>query len=204
MPTEKTRRWEDLDKLLINLTMERRPETVQQLVEMINKRFSYREDEIIERISVLQDERRLSLLKTKETFPTTFTGYILSGFSSWFWFVVIFAVVTALLVVAIPDNAFPFAYARYGLGLVYLLFIPGYCFVRAIFVNKEISVLEQLAVSLGLSILLVFLMGLLLNYSPWGIGLTPIVISFLFVTLLFSLVAVFRNYKTEWRKPGLP
>jgi uncharacterized membrane protein len=39
------------------------------------------------------------------------------------------------------------------------------------------------------------LIGLLLNYTPWGIRLTPIVISLIIFTIGLSLVALGREYR---------
>jgi hypothetical protein len=200
MSTEETEQWEELDKLLVNLVREQKPETVQQLVEMVHERYSYPEDEIIERVSVLQDRGHLSLGWTRELFPASFLGYVFSDFSGWFWFIVASTLSITFVVSTVPEDAFPLAYARQALGIVYVLFLPGYCLLRAIFPKKELEYLEQAVLSLGLSIFLIFLTGLLLNYLPWGLALTPIVLSLLIVTLLFSLVALFREYKRELLK----
>jgi uncharacterized membrane protein len=56
-----------------------------------------------------------------------------------------------------------------------VLFFPGYVFITALFPEKkELDNLERLALSLGLSIAIVPLIGLLLNYTPWGIRLIPL------------------------------
>jgi uncharacterized membrane protein len=37
--------------------------------------------------------------------------------------------------------------------------------------------------------------GLLLNYTPWGIRLTPIVLSLLALTIVFSTAAMIREHQ---------
>lgn len=199
MSTEKARRGEELDKLLISLVKEQKPQTVEELVEMIPERCSCSKEEIIERISLMQDRGTLSLKRSKASVPTTFLGFVLSDSSVWFWIVIILAISTVSLIAITPENAFPFVYARYILGLVYALFLPGYCFERA-FLTQKLDYMEQVVLSLGLSIVFIFLTGLLLNYLPWGLALTPIVLSLLIVTLIFSLTALCREYKAERRK----
>ncbi|MDD3493076.1 MAG: DUF1616 domain-containing protein [Candidatus Thermoplasmatota archaeon] len=66
---------------------------------------------------------------------------------------------------------------RAAAGLPFLLFIPGYLLVLALFPGRDISPVERLALSLGLSIAIVPLIGLALNYTPWGIRLEPLVVS---------------------------
>jgi uncharacterized membrane protein len=57
--------------------------------------------------------------------------------------------------------------------------------------------IERLALSFGLSIAVVPLIGLGLNYTPWGIRLTPVVISLAFFTLAMAASAF-------WRRQSLP
>jgi uncharacterized membrane protein len=77
---------------------------------------------------------------------------------------------------------------RIPLGLVMVLFLPGYALIAALFPQKDdIDGIERLALSFGLSIAVVPLMGLGLNYTPWGIRLVPVVISL----CLFTAVMVF-------------
>lgn len=75
-----------------------------------------------------------------------------------------------------------------------ILFIPGYALIAALFPEKEeIDLLERIALSFGLSIAVVPLIGLGLNYTPWGIRLDPIVTSLTIFTLLMILIAQFRR-----------
>jgi uncharacterized membrane protein len=77
--------------------------------------------------------------------------------------------------------------ARIGLSLVFVLFLPGYVLVAALYPRKgDLDFVERLALSLALSIAVVPLIGLGLNYSPWGIRLSPMLA---FVTLFIVLVA---------------
>ncbi|WP_042666312.1 DUF1616 domain-containing protein [Haloferax sp. ATB1] len=82
---------------------------------------------------------------------------------------------------------------RIVLGLPFVLFVPGYAFVSALFPEAGRSVtaagdagagagdrtgidgIERVALSFGTSIALVSLFGLGLNFTPWGVRLVPIV-----------------------------
>ena len=82
---------------------------------------------------------------------------------------------------------------RIGLGLVFVLFLPGYVLVAALYPRKDdLDLVERVALSLGLSIAVVPLIGLGLNYSPWGIRLNPILA---FVTLFIVLAASVAMYR---------
>ncbi|MGB9023225.1 MAG: DUF1616 domain-containing protein [Candidatus Bathyarchaeia archaeon] len=102
---------------------------------------------------------------------------------------------TLLVVYALPDD-FPLVVFRWVLGSVFVLFIPGYVAVEALFPKgRELDGIERLALSVGLSLALVPLVGLLLNYTPWGIRLDPIMISLTILTIGLALVAFARRFR---------
>lgn len=83
---------------------------------------------------------------------------------------------------------------RYILILPILLFIPGYSLVAAVFPQEgDIDLFERITLSIGLSIAVVILLGLGLNYTPWGIRLEPVVVIVILFTLIMMLVAYYRR-----------
>jgi uncharacterized membrane protein len=86
-------------------------------------------------------------------------------------------------------------------GLPFILFIPGYVLVFALFPAKKtyrgIDTLERIVLSFGLSIAVVPLIGLALNYTPWGMRLEPILFSVFFFILIIGLVGIYRWRKTD-------
>ena len=101
-------------------------------------------------------------------------------------------VATALLIlviVLVPSNA-----ARIVLGLPFLLFFPGYVLVAALFPRRtDLDVIKRVALSFLLSIALTALIGLVLNYTSWGIRLYPILISISIFILIVSVIAWYRR-----------
>jgi uncharacterized membrane protein len=87
------------------------------------------------------------------------------------------------------------------LGAVFVLWLPGYAFIKALFPeqlpvktsDKDLDTIERIALSVGMSLALVPMVGLLLNYTPWGIRLTPIVLSLLALTTIFATAGVIRE-----------
>src|SRR5206468_7053238 len=53
--------------------------------------------------------------------------------------------------------------------------------------------IERIALSTGLSIAIVPLLGLLLNFTPWGIRFTPVLAIIVAFTLLLGLAAYLRR-----------
>jgi uncharacterized membrane protein len=103
-------------------------------------------------------------------------------------------ILTILLVVVIAF--FPSTIARIILGLPFLLFFPGYTLMAALFPKKgSLGGVERVALSFGLSIAVVPLIGLILNFTPWGIRLAPILISLAVFIIATSGVAWYRREK---------
>ncbi len=99
----------------------------------------------------------------------------------------------ALLLVALVFLA-PDSLARQVLGLAFILFLPGYAATAALFPeNEQIDGIERVALSFGLSIAIVPLIGLALNFTPWGIRTDPILASVSAFIVIVSLVAWYRR-----------
>lgn len=83
---------------------------------------------------------------------------------------------------------------RIVLGLPFVLFFPGYTLIAALFPKKnDLDGIERVALSIGLSIAVVPLIGLILNYTPWGIRLAPIAISTNIFILAMSAITLYRR-----------
>jgi uncharacterized membrane protein len=93
---------------------------------------------------------------------------------------------------------------RVVLALPLMLFIPGYCVIAALFPKDgDINLIERFVLSFGLSIAIVPLIGLGLNFTPWGIRLEPILLSIILFTLVMVLVAYYTRkglpYEEQFR-----
>jgi uncharacterized membrane protein len=105
--------------------------------------------------------------------------------------IILLSIILDLLIFYAPESLL-----RKALGLAFVLFFPGYVFILTLFPNrKELDSLERLALSFGLSIAIVPLIGLGLNYTPWGIRLTPILVSLTVFNILLSIAAIYRRAK---------
>src|SRR2546428_1735225 len=79
-------------------------------------------------------------------------------------------------------------------GFLLVLFVPGYVLVAALFPsNREYDWIERIALSIGLSIVVVPLLGLGLNFTPFGIRLVPILGTIDIFTDLVGLAAYWRR-----------
>lgn len=75
-----------------------------------------------------------------------------------------------------------------------MLFLPGDSLIAALFPRKDdLDAIERIALSFGLSIAVVPLLGLALNYTPFGIRLTPILIVLSVFTISLAICASVRR-----------
>lgn len=92
------------------------------------------------------------------------------------------------IIVFVPNNIL-----RVILGLPVVLFFPGYTLLAALFPRKSsLENIQRLALSLGLSIAVVPLIGLILNYTSWGITLNSILYSLSAFVAVTSVIAWFK------------
>jgi len=83
---------------------------------------------------------------------------------------------------------------RVAMGVPFVLLFPGYALVCALFPKKaDLEGVERLALSIGLSLAVVPLIGLVLNYTPWGIRLFPTLLSLFLFTFSMSLATAYRR-----------
>jgi len=86
------------------------------------------------------------------------------------------------------------SFLRILFGIPLVLFIPGYALIAALFPSsKDIDGIERVALSFGLSIAIVPLVGLALNYTPFGIRLDPVVTCLSILTTGLCIVAQYRR-----------
>jgi hypothetical protein len=113
----------------------------------------------------------------------------------WLYASLAISVATIVAIYTLPAEL-PLVAIRWVLGSLFVLFIPGYVTVEALFPKgRELDTIERFALSVGLSLALVPLVGLLLNYTPWGIRLNPIVVSLTLLTVGLAMVALAREYR---------
>ena len=82
------------------------------------------------------------------------------------------------------------------LSLAFVLFLPGYVVVAALFPgDKRIDWLERIALSFGLSLAIVPLLGLFLSFTPLGLRFTPILGTMAAFVLSVCLIAYWRRMR---------
>lgn len=105
---------------------------------------------------------------------------------------------TYVTVFVIPETSYPIVYIRTILGTIVVLFLPGFMFLKVQYPNslpfntssKNFEAIERIALSIGMSIALIPIVDIVLNYTPFGIRLTPVALCLLALTVLFATAAI--------------
>lgn len=85
-------------------------------------------------------------------------------------------------------------FLRIILGLPFALFLPGFLLTAVLFPKKdEIDGLTRITISVGLSIIIVPLIGLLLNYLSLGVRLLPMMLSLIFLDIFLLFLSWYRR-----------
>jgi len=150
----------------------------------------YGTDQSVGTLLALQHDKKVTV---QEAAPyATLSAYGLSPYSLWFWAAAGAVVLSLVLIWATSGVAL---YLRYVFGSALVLFLPGYALIEALYPKRELDELTRFALSIGLSLALVPLTGLVLNYTPFGIRLLPVAISLAALTTVLLCLALFRKYE---------
>lgn len=154
-----------------------------------------RKDDVLDQGVSIKDSVNKNIVKSKDTskniakVDNSFPSFVSKD-------LLLIFLTTLLAIIFIITPKLNDTVIRTVLGLFLILFIPGYSLITALFPKKDdLDGIERAALSFGLSIAVTPLIGLALNYTPWGIRLTPILISLAGFTLIMLLIAFIRRRK---------
>ena len=192
---------EDVSAKILNIVKNSCPDSVEKLAVEAQKELGITKELAYRHIISLQNDGKLILSSPPEPVPKVLGDYLFSFHVAWFWIIIILSISTTIAVFTIAENSYPLVYIRYVLGTVFVLFLPGYSLIKTLFPTKEIDNIERTALSIGMSLALVPLVGLLLNYTPWGIRVTPVTLSLLSLTIILTATGILREHQTRYPEP---
>ena len=105
----------------------------------------------------------------------------------------------------IPADFYPWSLIRNVFGLILVYWLPGFAFVKAVFPagvpvkvqSDSIETIERFALSIGVSIALTPIVGLIFYYTPLGIKPPLITVSLIAFTMIFATLASRREMQTR-------
>lgn len=161
---------------------------VREVVEGLGSE-GFKVDESVQALLALQRDKKVTVQEARPY--SALSSYVWSPLSLWFW-ATLGAVIASLALVSVTSGVA--LYLRYVFGSVLVLFLPGYALIEALYPKRELDELTRFALSIGLSLALVPLTGLVLNYTPFGIRLLPVAISLAGLTVALLTVALTRKH----------
>lgn len=181
-----------IENLILKTVDEQKASSVKQIVDLLADKFT--EAELLEAIKKLEDKREIEL-NHNVPFHCSFVQYLANAdYNLWLYLVFSASLCTSVTIYLIP-NTYPLIITRWILCFLFNLFLPGYTLIEALFPKRgDLGIIERFALSIGLSLAVTPLIGLLLNYTPWGIRLDPIVVSLTLFTLGLCLLAAHRKF----------
>jgi hypothetical protein len=194
-----------IERAVLTTVLREKPQTTAQLAHLVSQRFHIPESDVLSHILTMQGEGRLQLTRDALPVPANLRAYLKTERALWYWLTVALTITTATMVFLIPDDLLPWVYARYLLGAVFLLWLPGYTFIKALFPGapsiesskKTFRTVERMVLGFGMSLVLVPIGGLVLYYTPWGIRPTSILLSLLAAALVLATIALIREFRVE-------
>jgi len=105
------------------------------------------------------------------------------------WFLNLFVVALVAIIIFLPGNPL-----RIILGIPIAVFLPGYTFLAALFPRKmQISGIERVILSFILSLAIVPLIALILNFTALGVRLEPVLYATSGFIVFASIIAWLRH-----------
>lgn len=182
----------DLEKTVKNTAVSLGNPTLPELVDKLVKDKGLKPKDATRTVYVMWKKGNLDISERNP--PSTLPNYIFNLENLWFWGVTALVALSVLVVFAV--NSSVLLYTRYVLGGVFVLFLPGFMLISALYPRGgELDGLEKLALSIGLSLAVVPLVGLMLNYTPWGIRLEPIMVSMALFAEAMAAVCIVRRFR---------
>jgi len=190
------------ENVILDIVRTHKPQTTEQLIKIAKEQTDLGEREITALVIQMENEDKLKLTLQQDAANSNFEFVLLSKNVAWYWVTVTFAIATAFIIFFIPTDLYPAVYIRQIFGLVFILFLPGYTFMKMLFPHRvpfktnseNMDAVERIILSLSLSLSLTPIVGLILYYTPLGFGIAAITLSLLTLTLILGTTALMREY----------
>jgi hypothetical protein len=154
-------------------------------------------EEIQSAVKKLESEKKITLLG-----PGTkghFFDYIMRSYNGLPLWLTAAATSLIMALVFLLPNTEPWSYMRMITGAVFVLFIPGNALVQLLFAHRNIEQTEQMVLSVGLSIAIISIIGLMLKYILFALTVELAVISIGMLSITLSAVANYSHFLSSKR-----
>jgi hypothetical protein len=195
---------EDIEEIIMQTVLKENPATLSELIDLLETRSTESRNVIAKSVLRLQREGKISIQELSSLQAQyNSTTYLKTRASLWFWVTIGLTLGGSLVVFAVP-NIGPFANFRYVFASVFVLLLPGFALLKALFPSYAVNFGKtdwmdgpiRFAFSVVLSIAVVSVLGLFLDYTPWGINLDTLVVCLSSFTVILSVIALLRERRS--------
>ena len=182
----------DLEKEVIDIIKSRNPSSIEELSTIISADSHLSKDEAIKLLITMEDKGIIRFSEIEKKPPEELSDYIRKN-GVWYLVTVTLATISSLSVMLFTNQFSTTVFIRYILGSILVLFLPGYSFMRNLFVGSSIGMMKGLLLSVGISLMITSVIGLALNYITGGISMMSLVILLFLVVLISSTIGFVRE-----------
>ncbi|MHA1505105.1 MAG: DUF1616 domain-containing protein [Candidatus Heimdallarchaeota archaeon] len=183
----------EIQEIIENILENSQPPDVRTIVELLEKNYDISQEEAIPVLRKMEFATKLTLqesLPEETIMPKTPLEYFLKKnyFSIEFW-VSTSIILLVLIFVLIDVTEGFFFYFRYVVVSFFMLFLSGWSLTSVMFpsLDDNMRFLERAATAIGLSLFVVIMDGIFLNYTfrfnPVSIGVSLIIITLICMTI---------------------
>jgi uncharacterized membrane protein len=180
---------EEIDALILKVAEEMKAVRLQALIDKLQADYGIDPSESTKKIYLLWKNKKIDILEIR----LKFFDYLISAF--WFWVLNLLVLLTVALTLFPVENLL---YVRYVVGSIYIFYLPGYVLIGLLYPRgEELDPLTRMTLSIVSSLAIVVLVAFLLNYTPYGVRLIPIMTSLTLLTEGLSILTLLRRYQVH-------
>jgi uncharacterized membrane protein len=142
-------------------------------------------------------------VETSKASAQSLKEFLIHLFNYDIWICLLLVLITIPLTLFIPENAIEsdtilliiLGVVRLIIGTIFVVFLLGYVLVVSLWPTKELGDSTRYGLSFILSIAIIPILGLILNFTPLGITLISILFTLTLFTLIILGIAFIRRYQ---------
>jgi hypothetical protein len=171
-----------LEKIILETIEKEQPKNVEVLAEVVcNKSTAFSKAAVIKTVQKLEEKGKIDLIEG----DVPKKGQRL-------WITVSLTVITNILVFSISEQSVLLP-LRWVAGYLFCFFVPGYGAMNLLFPKKELTVVEKLILSIAVSLAIIPLVGLFVNFVIGSLALPVIMVSLSTLVLALAIAAYLKN-----------
>lgn len=183
----------ELEKNVFDVIKTQNPTDVNELIEILSTKYNIEREEALKTVIDLQDKNLIRFTEEETDRYSDLFSYIKSQDSRWYLAVIAASFIALFSVLLVPDGS-PLVFLRYLLGFLMVILLPGYSTLRALYDMRSISYAKIILMSLGISVCIASVIGVILNFTPWGLTPASTSLTQFVVILGLASFSVYREF----------